>query len=167
MKALPTSLISTQSVALWCAEFYTALCFVNQRNYKTLETKAQALTRTRYFLRMNLTISHSAVYKEGLGYLSLSYVLQFRGLLLNPLCVFVTIIQVRSYFASTVIYKLRIGWQSRNDKCHVTYKLSITLLLLEKRRSTEFYAPFWTIFQTLPVVSLVLLWFTHFSLTTF
>jgi hypothetical protein len=51
-------------------DFYTALYFENQRNYKTLAMQAHALTRTRYFFSLNLLISHPIVYKEGLSYLS-------------------------------------------------------------------------------------------------
>jgi hypothetical protein len=50
--------------------FCTIVCFVNQRNHKTLAMQAHALTRTRYFYSLNVVISHLIVYKEGLSYLS-------------------------------------------------------------------------------------------------
>jgi hypothetical protein len=64
--------ISTQSVAFSYTDFYTTLYFVNQRNYKTLAMPAHALTHTRYFYSKNIIISHVIVYKERLGYLSVS-----------------------------------------------------------------------------------------------
>jgi hypothetical protein len=70
LKTFSPFLISIQSVAFSYTDFYTALYFVNQRNYKTLATQAHALTRTRYFYSLNVIISHPIVYKEGLGYLS-------------------------------------------------------------------------------------------------
>jgi hypothetical protein len=57
-------LISTQSVAFSCTNFFTAPCFVNQRNYKPLAVQAHALTRTRNFKSLNVIISHQIVYKE-------------------------------------------------------------------------------------------------------
>jgi hypothetical protein len=62
-------LISTQSVA-FTYDFYTTLCFVNQRNYTTLAMQTHALTRTRYFYRVNVIISHPIVYKDVLGLFS-------------------------------------------------------------------------------------------------
>jgi hypothetical protein len=63
-------LISTQSVAFFYNDLNTTLYFVNQRNYKTLEMQAHALTRTTYFYSLNVILSHLIVYQEGLGYLS-------------------------------------------------------------------------------------------------
>jgi hypothetical protein len=60
-------LISTQSMAFWNTNFYTALYFVNQRNDKTLAMQTHALTRTRCFYSLNAIIPHPIVYKEGLG----------------------------------------------------------------------------------------------------
>jgi hypothetical protein len=51
-------LISTQSVEFWYIDFYTTLCFVNQRNKKTNAMLAHALTGTRYFYSLNVILSH-------------------------------------------------------------------------------------------------------------
>jgi hypothetical protein len=40
-------LISTQYVAFRYTDFYTTLCFENQRNYETLAIQTHALTRTK------------------------------------------------------------------------------------------------------------------------
>jgi hypothetical protein len=79
-------LISTQLVAFWCNDFYTALYFVNQRNYKTLAMQAHALTRTRYFYSLNVIISHPLGHKEWLGYHSLCAIAS-RSSPLIPACV--------------------------------------------------------------------------------
>jgi hypothetical protein len=41
---------------------------VTQRNYKTLPMPAHALTSTRYFHSLKVTISHPTEHKQGLGY---------------------------------------------------------------------------------------------------
>jgi hypothetical protein len=64
--------------------------------------QAHALTRTCYFYSSNVIISYLIVYKEGL--VISPYVLSLRGLPLPPTCVFVTVIQARSYVASTVMF---------------------------------------------------------------
>jgi hypothetical protein len=76
---------------------------VNQRTYKTVARQAHVLTRTRYFYRLNVIISHSIVYKEGLGYLSVCAIASRSSPpSLPPKCVFVTVIQTRCYFVSIV-----------------------------------------------------------------
>jgi hypothetical protein len=45
----------------WYNDFYTTLYFVTQKNYKTLEMQAHALTRMRYFYSLNVIISHLTV----------------------------------------------------------------------------------------------------------
>jgi hypothetical protein len=64
-------LISIQSVAFSHTEFYTTLYFVKHRNYETLANAGTRLIHHALLLqpkRNNFT--HSIVYKEGLGYLS-------------------------------------------------------------------------------------------------
>jgi hypothetical protein len=78
-------LISTQSVAFSCTDFYTTLYFTNQRNYKTLAMQAHALTRTRYFYSLNIIISHLIVTRK--DWVISPYVLSLRGLPLPPMCI--------------------------------------------------------------------------------
>jgi hypothetical protein len=94
-------LISTQSAAFWFTDFHITLYFVNQRNYKTLAMQAHVFTRTRYFYNLNVIISHPIVYKEGLGYLFVCAIASRSSP--SPTCVFVTVIQAWSYFASAVV----------------------------------------------------------------
>jgi hypothetical protein len=104
LKTFSPPLISTQSVAFSYTGFYTVFCEPN--NYKTLAMQAHALTRSRHFYSLNVMISHPIVYKEGLGYLSVCAIAsRSSSSPLPPLplqCVFVTVIQARSYVASTV-----------------------------------------------------------------
>jgi hypothetical protein len=61
LKTFISHLILTQSVAFRYTDFYTALYFVNQRNYRPLAVQAHDLTRTRYFYSINIIISHPIV----------------------------------------------------------------------------------------------------------
>jgi hypothetical protein len=87
-------------ILIWYTDFYTALYFVNQRNYKTLAMQVHALTRTRYFYSPNVIISHRIVYKEGLCYLSVCAIAS-RSSPPSRVCIS-NGQQARSYFASTV-----------------------------------------------------------------
>jgi hypothetical protein len=71
LETCPSLLISTQSMTFLNIDFYTTKYFVSQMNCKTLAVERHALTRTRYFYILTAVISHPAVYKEGLNYLSL------------------------------------------------------------------------------------------------
>jgi hypothetical protein len=98
-------LISTQSVAFWYTDFYTALYFVNHRTYKTLAMQAHALTRMRYFYSLNVIISHPTV--QGSTELSLRPCCRFAVFIS---CVSVTVNEARSYFASTVPTGQQAWW---------------------------------------------------------
>jgi hypothetical protein len=100
-------LISTQTVAFWYTYFFTTMCSVNQKNYKTSAVQTRALTRMRCLYGLHAVISQPIVNKVGLGYLSICDVTSC-GLLHSCTCVFVMVIYVRSYFASTVLTYVRV-----------------------------------------------------------
>jgi hypothetical protein len=54
-------------VAFCYIDFFTALCFVNQRSYKMLTMQAHALTCACYLCGLCIIILFLIVYRDGLG----------------------------------------------------------------------------------------------------
>jgi hypothetical protein len=71
---------------------------------------AHPLIRTRYSYSLTVIISHPKEHKEGLGYLSVCAIAS-RSSPPSP-CVFVTVIQARSYVASIVAINTRNSFVS-------------------------------------------------------
>jgi hypothetical protein len=96
---------------------------VNQRNYTAPKMQTHSLSRTRYFCRLNIIISHPSGYKD---WVISPHMLSLRGLTFPPTCVFLAVIQAWSYVAATAEEKLSLflsttpGRRTQAQREHLT-----------------------------------------------
>jgi hypothetical protein len=119
---------------------------VNQRNYKSLAMQAHAFNPHALLLqpkRNNFTSDSTTK-----DWVMSSYVLSLRGLPLPPTCVFVTVNEAWSYFASTVIANM-LNKQSRTADRVLSSTLAVGQGLTTPYRKNQHVMKLFTGLRTL------------------